>query len=194
VIKTKKNLHSLIIISVFIISILTFITISTFILNTEHDIYFQRVPDESSFFLWNKTIENVMDDRAYDVIQTKDNGFALAGYATTNVHDDVHFVKTEGNGTLEWKNSYGSKDEERIYSIIQTTDSGYLLAGFTDSFFYVGDSVYIIKLDALGNEEWYVCYGGTSTYEFECAYSMIETNDGGYAIAGYTSTYGKYPS
>ncbi|MHA1967122.1 MAG: hypothetical protein ACW964_04885 [Candidatus Hodarchaeales archaeon] len=129
----------------------------------------------------------------YTVIQSMDGGFASAGYITTNIHDDVFFIKTHNNGSLEWIQKYGSKDEERIYSVFQTAEGGYLLAGFTDSFHYIGDSVYLLKVDPLGNEEWHVCYGGASTYEFECVYSMIQTEDEGFVLAGYTSTYGTYP-
>lgn len=110
------------------------------------------------------------------------------------IHDDVYFVKTFPNGSLEWKQMIGSaKDEERIYSIIQTADGGYMLAGFTDSYFFVGDALYILKLSSNGIQEWYKAYGGFSDREFEKAHSMVETKDGGFALAGYTTTYGSYP-
>jgi hypothetical protein len=144
---------------------------------------------------WNRTFgEKYCNAGGYTVIQTSDGGYASSGYITGLIHDDVYFVKTSPNGSLELKQKIGSaKDEERIYSIIQTADGGYMLGGFTDSYYFVGDALYILKLSSNGTEEWYRAYGGWSDYEFECAYSMVETKDGGFALAGYTTTYGSHP-
>lgn len=149
--------------------------------------------DENGNISWSNTYNKEYGlSSAYTLIQCKDNGYALTGYVTINVHDEIFFVKTYENGTLEWNRIHGWRDEERIYSIIQTDDDGFLITGFTDSFHYIGDSVLIMKLDAEGNEEWHVTYGGTSTYEFEITYGMVEVEDG-FILSGYTSTYGSYP-
>ena len=45
----------------------------------------------------------------------------------------------------------------------------------------------LVKTDAAGNMLWNKTYGGT---ESDYAYSVVQTSDGGYAIAGGTSTFG----
>jgi len=81
----------------------------------------------------------------------------------------------------------GDKDDWGS-SLIQTSDSGYAIAG-SYSFFgykdevdevYAGD-VYLVKLDANGNLQWTKTIGGEKT---DRGFSLIQTSDGGYAIAG----------
>lgn len=135
---------------------------------------------------------NFSHSAAYTSIRCKDDGYILAGYETININADAYVVKTNKSGHLEWSNYYGGFYQERVFSIIQTSDDGFLLTGFSDSYEWVGDSLYILKLDNNGNEEWHQIYGGISEEEFEWGYCVIETNDGNYAISGYTSTYGQY--
>ncbi len=85
-----------------------------------------------------------------------------------------------------WCKAIGGSYYDFGYSIIQTTDSGYAIAGITWSFGGGGD-VYVIKLNANGNIEWTKTIGGDS---IDYGYSIIQTTDSGYAIAGYTWSFG----
>jgi len=46
----------------------------------------------------------------------------------------------------------------------------------------------VIKLDEIVNVEWDQIYGGSAD---DKAYSIIQTSDGGYAVAGYTYSKGE---
>src|SRR2546423_14809379 len=81
----------------------------------------------------------------------------------------------------------GGTGEEVVYDMKQTGDSGYVLVGNTTSIGAGGQDVYVVKLDSAGNLEWGEAIGG-ATDEF--AQSIIQTSDGGYAIAGYTRSFG----
>jgi hypothetical protein len=72
-------------------------------------------------------------------------------------------------------------------SLIQTSDGGYAIAGFTSSFGAGDYDVYVVKLDAHGNLQWTKTIGGK---EDDKGHSLIQTFDGGYAIAGYTTSFG----
>ncbi len=76
------------------------------------------------------------------------------------------------------------------YSVQQTSDGGYIVTGNTWSF---GDSgqVYLVKTNEFGDTLWTRTYGGTNT---DYAYSVQQTSDGGYIVAGYTGPYGSYPT
>ncbi|MCW3978098.1 MAG: dockerin type I domain-containing protein [Candidatus Bathyarchaeota archaeon] len=66
--------------------------------------------------------------------------------------------------------------------MIQTSDGGYALAGWTNSF-GTGYDYWLVKTDSTGNMEWNGTYGGAD--DTACAWSVVQTVDGGYAVAGY---------
>jgi hypothetical protein len=58
---------------------------------------------------------------------------------------------------------------------------------FTLSFIGGWGDIFLIKTDANGNLQWAKTYGGTY---WEEAYSVQQTSDGGYIVAGYTTSFG----
>ena len=69
----------------------------------------------------------------------------------------------------------------------QTADGGYVIAGFTTSYGAGDRDTYLVKTDGEGNEEWQRTFGGEYSDE---AFSVQQTADGGYVIAGRTDSYG----
>jgi hypothetical protein len=61
------------------------------------------------------------------------------------------------------------------------------VAGFTASFGAGGGDLFLIKTDADGNLEWAKTYGGT---DFDGAFSVRQTSDDGYIVAGQTNSFG----
>ena len=86
-----------------------------------------------------------------------------------------------------WTKTFGSKYSEAGRSVCETTDGGYIVAGFTYSFGEGYSDVYLLKTDSTGNEVWMKTYGGEG---WDYGYSVCQTQDGGYAVAGYTSSFG----
>ncbi|GAJ09961.1 unnamed protein product, partial [marine sediment metagenome] len=82
---------------------------------------------------------------------------------------------------------YGGSDSDEAWSLIQTTDGGYAVAGYTSSKGAGADDFWVIKLDHQGNMIWDRAYGGSDR---DWAASLIQTTDGGYAVAGLTSSKG----
>ena len=145
--------------------------------------------DEEGNEEWYRTFGGENADGSWSVQQTTDGGYIIAG--DTNSfgagNGDVYMVKTDGEGFEEWYQTFGSKAIDGAYSVRQTTDGGYIIAGYTESFGVGGFNVYIIKTDGEGNEEWYRTFGGE---ENDGAYSVRQTADGGYIIAGDTESFG----
>jgi hypothetical protein len=96
-------------------------------------------------------------------------------------------VKTDGSGNLLWNKTFGGKGEDAAWSVHQTTDGGYILGGWTASFGAGSFDFYLIKTDENGNLLWSKTFGGTGD---DHGFSAIQTKDGGYAIIGYTSSFG----
>jgi len=143
--------------------------------------------DASGTMAWNKTYGGTSGDGGYSVVQTSDGGYAIAGYTDSyGPSRDFLLVKTYASGTMAWSKTYGGTTHEWAYSVTQTSDGGYAIAGETDSF-GSGIQAYLVKTFADGTMAWNKTYGGP-TYDY--GYSMVQTSDGGYAIAGYTDSFG----
>jgi hypothetical protein len=143
--------------------------------------------DASGNQQWNKTYGGTSDDWAYSVIQTGDQGYALAGVTYGFGPWDSWLVKTDSSGNQQWNKTYGGTSQDWALSVVQTGDGGYALAGYTYSFGAGGNDFWLVKTDASGNQQWNKTYGGTSN---DAAYSIVKTGDGGYALAGSTYSYG----
>ena len=82
---------------------------------------------------------------------------------------------------------FGGSDPEEGFSIQQTADGGYIIAGFTESYGAGERDVYLIKTDPSGTQQWYRTFGGPAA---DYGWSVQQTTDGGYIIAGETNSYG----
>ena len=76
---------------------------------------------------------------------------------------------------------------DEAYAITPTRDGGYIVAGNTWSFGNGEDDVYLIKIDDNGNKIWQKTYGGS---DYDEAYAITPTKDGGYIVAGGTESFG----
>ncbi|MHA2404184.1 MAG: hypothetical protein ACXADH_14400 [Candidatus Kariarchaeaceae archaeon] len=139
---------------------------------------------------WNKTYGGSLDDFGNCFTQTADGGFALAGGTKSYGAGGYDFwlVKTDVSGQHEWNNTFGSDGSEgHCLAVIQTADGGFTLAGETTSWGAGNQDFWLVKTDTNGQHEWNKTYGGISD---EWANSMIQTTDGGFVLAGVTTSYG----
>ena len=141
---------------------------------------------------WNRTYGDTGTEEAFTVIQTADGGFAFAGYtcpygADSESCQDFWLVKTDAHGDMEWQQTYDRGFNDVAFGVIQTADGGFALAGRTASYAGGGIDAWLVKTDAHGGMEWQQTYGGDSG---EGAKSVIQTADGGFALAGRTFSYG----
>jgi len=141
---------------------------------------------------WNQTYGGTSYDLARSVIETSDGGYALAGVTESYGAGwrDFWLVKTDSAGNALWNQTYGGTGGDEAWSVVETADGGYALAGGTYSFGAGFVDCWLVKTDASGNALWNQTYGGTGT---DVAHSVVETGDGGYALAGVTGSYGAEP-
>lgn len=128
--------------------------------------------------VWEKTIGGEHSDYLFDMVPTLDYGFLLAGSSLseksgTKAHNnngnlDYFLWKMDKDGEEEWQLSFGGEGQDFLKSIYSTADMGYILGGYSNS----GKSdtkftdnkgkndVWIIKINARGDQEWQQSYGG----------------------------------
>jgi hypothetical protein len=136
---------------------------------------------------WERNYGGTGDDYGYSVQQTTDGGYIVAGTTRSfGSAGQVYLIKTNASGDTLWTKTYGGASDDIGRSVRQTSDGGYIVAGYTESFGN-DEQVYLIKTNAFGNTLWTRTYGGASA---DRAFSVQQTSDGGYAVAGYTASFG----
>jgi len=163
--------------------------------------------NESLSIAWQRCLGGSEEDHAKSARQTADGGYIVAGETNSTDGDvsgnygdfDVWVVKLNATGATEWQRCLGGSDQDTASSIQQTGDMGYIVAANTRS--TDGDVIghhggispggfterdgWVIKLNTTGAIEWQRCLGGTGDDRAEY---VQQTADGGYIIAGYTSS------
>ncbi|UCH65200.1 MAG: hypothetical protein JSW63_11415, partial [Ignavibacterium sp.] len=132
--------------------------------------------------LWTKTFAGGTWTDFGEVKQTNDGGYVIIGTRMSSSNaDDALFIKTDSLGNTEWSKTFGGNSGDTGASIQQTIDGGYIITGITGSFGAGAADVWLIRTDTLGDTLWTVTFGETS---YEHGYSVQQTTDGGYIIAG----------
>lgn len=145
--------------------------------------------DRDGIMQWNQTYGGTYNDIAFALLQTRDDCFVLAGNTGSYnaLGKDMWLVKTSRNGEVLWNYTYGGVGWDSASSIYQTVDGGFALAGETRSYGAGDADMWLLKTDEKGIEQWNQTYGGTNR---DAAFSVIQIADGGFALAGATSSWG----
>jgi Ig-like domain CHU_C associated len=152
---------------------------------------------------WDRTIGGDDEDKATSIIELSDGSFAIAGYSKSGIsgnktqanigNEDYWIVKISISGTIQWNKTFGGDLFDYATSLTTNFDGTIAVAGYS----YSGISgnkteasrgqydYWVIKIDASGNLLWNKTLGGDL---FDFANSISKTNDGGYVVAGYTSS------
>lgn len=153
------------------------------------------------------TWEGIREIDTVSIFFSQDNGksWELISDEATNLSyrwEDIPIIDSDscimkiashkpGAPDIEWQKCIGGSEFDMGYSIEHTLDGGYILAGAAVSSDgniignHGGTDILVVKLDAVGEIEWQRCLGGSSG---EQTHSIIQTLDGGYIIAGETSS------
>ncbi len=152
------------------------------------DMYLAKL-DKMGQVKFQKTFGNYNNENGKSVVQLIDSSYVMLGYTNSTGFGgyDMYLVKADKTGAFLWQKNYGGVDWDFGNSLQQTSDGGFIIAGTTYSFGRGNADGYVIKTDALGNVTWTKTYGGANDDEFK---SVIQTSDGGYALTGYSKSYG----
>ncbi|HOY40146.1 MAG TPA: hypothetical protein PLK75_12685, partial [Bacteroidales bacterium] len=156
--------------------------------------------DDTGNIEWQKCLGGSSNDKARSIQQTSDGGYIVAGNTFSNDGDvsgnhsgnsDAWVIKLEDTGNIQWQKCLGSNGDEYAFSVQKTTDGGFIVesniysnnADIWD--YHGGGDAWVVKLENTGNIEWQKCLGGSDD---DYAYSIQQTTDGGYILAGYTDS------
>lgn len=144
-------------------------------------------PEPSPY--WSLTLGGAGDDRAADILLTADGGYVIAGHTDSFGAGayDAYLVKLDDQDMVSWAQTYGGEASDYANAVTQTSDGGFACAGLTKSLGAGGFDAYLVKTGPDGNLEWEKAYGGDGD---DRAFSVCQTADGGFIVAGYTDSKG----
>ena len=120
---------------------------------------------------------------AQDVIQTTDGGYLItvnsSGIGSGEI--DAVLIKTDALGNQLWIETYGGIYHDEVFGVEQTIDGGYIIAGLRQLDDLFDNDLWVIKLDAQGTIQW---DWSEDLGDNNWAHAIIQTADGGYAVAG----------
>jgi lysophospholipase L1-like esterase len=161
--------------------------------------------------IWDKTSDRTFGGYglagAFSIRPTSEGGYIIAGKTGgtwfSNSRRDIHMspddtfsaygacgyawlIKTDADGNMIWNKTYSTSYENHsgAYSVQLINDGGYIIAGMTGLGFNEYYDAWLIKTDSEGDMLWNRTFGCSS---FDEAYSVQQTRDGGYIIAGTTA-------
>ncbi|MEO8151373.1 MAG: T9SS type A sorting domain-containing protein [Bacteroidia bacterium] len=141
------------------------------------------------FLLKVNSIGNVVWEKTFtggggkSIKQTTDGGFIITG----DYLGQIFLTKTDSGGNMIWTKSLGGANyDDRGNSVDQTTDGGYIIGGYSHYDFQTSKYfTYLIKTNANGDTLWTKSFGdATIGIDDGRCYSIKQTIDGGYVIAG----------
>lgn len=146
--------------------------------------------DAEGFVLGQRVFGNALPGGASDIAFDADGGMAVVGAHTLDLFSDrdawIHHV--DAGGAIDWERSFDfDPGMHAFYAVEATSDGGYIATGSTANDVGVPIWAWVVKFDSAGNVSWQHRYNGGVA---EHANFVVETTDGGYAIAGWTTSSG----
>lgn len=159
--------------------------------------------DATGTLQWQKCLGGAGLDQGRAIQLTTDTGYIVAGASMSDDGDvsgvhgsfDLWLVKLDASGGIEWQKACGGSGSDLANAVQQTADGGYVMAGITSSGdgdvngTIGGGDMWVVRLDGSGNILWQKAMGTDGTDE---AKAVLETNDGGYAVAGIKAPSGAW--
>ncbi len=149
--------------------------------------------DSEGDTLWTEVMGGGLGDGGFDVVETPDHGYIIAGYTSSyssnpGVQADGWLVKTNSSGDTVWTNSFPGNNGVggAFYSVQNTPDGGYILGGWDDANQWDG---WMLKTDGTGNVLWSDSWGDITGQGWDHILCAQPTPDGGCIGFGASYTY-----
>ena len=147
--------------------------------------------DSTGRILWDKTYSGPKYTHAgaNSIVATPDGGFAVAGSTQSNGAGghDAWVLRLDSKGRRLWVKIFGGPNADRASSIVTLPDGGFAVAGTTSSKGSGNKDARVLRLDSAGKILWDKTFGGSKR---DGASSIVALPDGGFAVAGFTSSKG----
>jgi hypothetical protein len=155
---------------------------------TDSDLYVMRT-DGGGNLAWDTVYAGAKPEAAQSIVATDEGDFIIAGYTQSlgGGDLDMNLLKVNQQGRLIKQVKVGGTSNEEAMKIIKAHEGGYLVLGSKG----IGDAdskIMLVKINSNLETEWEKYYeAGTGQ---DLGRSIRKSSDGGYMIAGQTTSKG----
>src|SRR5439155_396473 len=143
-----------------------------------HDYWLIKV-DHDGVRQWEQVYGGSQSDELYRVLTTIDGGYLLGGYSYSGIDgnkkaqnrggSDIWVVKTDGQGRMQWQQTYGGDSDESLGDLATSSDGGYFVGASSKSGIsgnkttprYGYPDIWVFKTDGNGVQQWDQSYGNS---------------------------------
>jgi hypothetical protein len=145
--------------------------------------------DGNGELLWQRRYGGAATDWSNAITETTDNGLVVVGHTESKGAGGADFwvLKLDADGEPIWDRTFGGAKTDYASTVTHTRDGGVIVGGMTRSGDANGFDIRILKLNSSGEVIWDQTLGGMKD---DWVRSVVETRDGGHALAGYTDSQG----
>jgi len=138
---------------------------------------------------FQRTFGGEKRDEGRSVVAAHNGGYVIAANTESfgSGGSDIHIMKLDRLGHLDWRRNYGGLRNEKVNDLISTKDGGYLAVGSTQTYGKGEEDIWLLKLNSSGRKQWAKSYGGEKQ---DIALRIIELQDGHFVLAGFTQSKG----
>lgn len=139
--------------------------------------------------IWKRRYGGPATDWSNAITATADGTLVVVGHTESKGSGSADFwvVALDDDGEMLWDRTYGGRDLDYATTVTASRDGGIVVAGLTKSMGAGGFDSRVIKLDQAGEVIWDHVFGGGAD---DWVRAVIETREGGHALAGYTMSQG----
>jgi hypothetical protein len=179
-----------------------------------HDFFISKI-DPQGNKIWNKNYGFSSHDHAHKIIQTRDGGYFVTGFAEyegidgaggtgnngagheighRNVkHGSGEYlgIKLDSEGNFNWYRYFGGTQNDRVNDVVEANDGGFVMVGYSESTnFDITDNkggydYWVIKIHENGDLHWKHNFGGSG---IDQAFGISKTDNNSYLIVGKTNS------
>jgi hypothetical protein len=158
---------------------------------------------------WRHKFGGSGDDYGWSTAPAVGGGYFISGYSNSGADGtkktpnfgswDYAVVKVDDQGRELWQRSYGGAGHDQGYGVLGTADGGCIISGHSYSAAGTGNKtspnygdcdIWVIRLNARGEEVWQKTYGGTGPDTGWHGDVVQPTLDGGFLILGNSHSSG----
>ena len=145
--------------------------------------------DADGELLWERRYGGAATDWVNAITEARDGSLVVVGHTESKGAGAADFwvVKLDATGEPIWDRSFGGENLDYASAVTASGAGGVVVAGLTKSTGAGGFDSRVLKLDASGTVVWDRVFGGEQD---DWVRAVIETRDGGHALAGYTMSQG----